>query len=55
MQGVPPELGSGGEAAASFVSDAAAAMCVECATLSRPEPGQRAVRELVNRVHIRQD
>lgn len=55
MQGVVPGLGSGDEAAASVVSDAAAALSVECPTLSGLESGQRAVRELVDRVHVGED
>ena len=33
----------------------AAALSVEHPTLSGLEPGQRAVRELVDRVHVRQN
>ena len=44
-----------GVAAASVLPDAAASLSVECLPLSGLEPGERAVRELVDRVHVGQD
>ena len=44
-----------GVAVAPVLTDAATAMRVEHPTLSGLESGQRAVRELVDRVHVRQD
>lgn len=44
-----------GVAAASVLADAAASLSVECLPPSGLEPGERAVRELVDRVHVGQD
>ena len=50
MQWGPPCVSS-----QEIPTDVAASLCAECSPLSGLEPGERAVRELVDRVHLGQD